>query len=160
MVDIRKEQWPIHISAQRGIWRLAIEIPIFYGIISYPVVINNDYCFCFQLNVKFFTSPVGKLNESVNVLNVNLDVCKFLRKDNRGNILTTYFLKIIRNYGKIPNTLSNKNRKYIFPYNWKDTPRISFFLGTILHLQSNIKWIWFPRLWWIIYWGCWYNNKV
>lgn len=82
--------------------------------------------FGFQINIKLFTNPIGKLNETKKTMDINTDICKFLRKKNRGNPFNGYLTNLIHKFGKIPHCpmkpvsfsyfhlLHDRNRTIIF----------------------------------------------
>lgn len=54
-----------------------------------------------KLNLKIFTNPIERRNESTKVLDINADVCKFYTKNNGANPFTTFLLALVHKHGKI-----------------------------------------------------------
>lgn len=56
----------------------------------------------FQSNVKVFTNPIRKQNETKKLVDMNTDICKFAKRKSRTNPLNIYMLGLVNKYGKIP----------------------------------------------------------
>lgn len=56
----------------------------------------------FQGNIQSYTSPVGRKNESVKVLDINVNICRLLKKNNKGNPFAAYYVRLFKHYGKVP----------------------------------------------------------
>lgn len=61
----------------------------------------ENFKICSQCSVKLYKGPVGKKNETVKILDVNVELCKFFQRFSKGDPFTSYYMKILKNYGKV-----------------------------------------------------------
>uniref|UniRef100_A0A336MAH7 CSON014347 protein n=1 Tax=Culicoides sonorensis TaxID=179676 RepID=A0A336MAH7_CULSO len=59
---------------------------------------GGNYLF---INSKYFESPEGNRNESKKLLDINIEICAFLKRSRKGEVLTGLFLGILNKHGRI-----------------------------------------------------------
>lgn len=68
-------------------------------------------------------------------MDVNVELCKFFQKFRKGDPFTSYFMKILRNYGKVLMSCPMKVVRVFFISRFKGFDQALIISGTLLRAQ-------------------------
>lgn len=73
---------------------------------------------CGQVNAKFYRSPVGKRDEAVKLVDMNLDICKFFQKQKRGDVFARFFIDMVQKKGNVLTRCPYKAVSVVFKFSY------------------------------------------